>query len=80
MTRIINIFRNICPVIVISVFIAITACERTETREKIDDTVETVTGEKSLDQMKKMEKGVEDIQAQQDERLKQLDGSDKDQE
>ena len=79
MTMVIRTFRWICPIIVISFFIAMTGCERTETREKIDDTVETLAGKKSVDQMKEMEKGIEDIQGRQDERLKQLDDSDEEQ-
>jgi hypothetical protein len=74
-----NTFGRICPIIVISLFIAMAGCDRTETKEKIDDTVETFAGKKSVDQMKKMEKGVEDIQVRQDEMLKQLDDRDEDQ-
>ncbi|MFA4916936.1 MAG: hypothetical protein WC560_09730 [Syntrophales bacterium] len=72
MSMINNPFRRICLIIVISFFIAMTGCERTETGEKVNDTVETFAGKKSVDQMKKMKKDIEDIQDRQDDRLKQL--------
>jgi hypothetical protein len=73
MNNLIHAFRKVGPVIVISFFLAMTGCERTETREKVDDAVETLAGKKNMDQMKEMEKEVEGIQGRQDERLKQLE-------
>ena len=79
MIMVINTFWRMSPIIVISFFLAMTGCENTETREKVDDTVETLSGKKSVDQMKTMEKGVEDIKGMQDVRLKQLDDKDENQ-
>jgi hypothetical protein len=52
------------------------ACEGTETRNQVDDTVEELAGQKQVDQMKAMKEDLEQIQTQQADRLKQLQTDD----
>lgn len=49
------------------------ACEGTETRDQVDDTVEELAGKKQLDRMNEMKKDLEHIQNQQSRRLDQLE-------
>ena len=51
-------------------------CEGSDTREKVDDTVETLAGKKQVDQMKKMEKDIKNITDKETERFDGLDESD----
>lgn len=48
-------------------------CEGTDTRDKVDDTVEEVAGKKTVDRYKKMKDDLGEIQTQQKENYKQLD-------
>jgi hypothetical protein len=49
------------------------ACEGTETREKVDTTVETVVGKEQTDQFKEAKEKIGAIEAQQAERNKSLE-------
>ena len=51
----------------------LSGCKGSDSREKVDDTVETLAGKKQVDQMKKMEKDIDDIVDQQTEKLDQFD-------
>ena len=51
----------------------LSGCQDTKPRQAIDDTVETVTGQKTVDQMEKIKKDIEKIEKKQAERLKQFD-------
>ena len=65
--------------ILIIFFVALflfTGCKGSDTRETVDDTVEEFAGKKKVDQMKKMEKDVGELQNQQSDRLDQLDNID----
>lgn len=57
-------------------FLLMTGCEGTDSRNQVDDTVEELAGKKQVDRMKAMKEDLEDIQIQQDDRLKQLENSD----
>lgn len=57
-------------------FFLFTACKGSDTREEVDDTVEEFAGKKKVDQMKKMEKDVGELQDQQSDRFKDLDDMD----
>jgi hypothetical protein len=57
----------------LSAFLVFTGCKGSDTREKVDNTVEEFAGKKKVDQMKTMERDIGEIQDQQDDRLKQLD-------
>lgn len=67
-------------VIVSIVFLSLVTngCEGTDTREKVDDTVESVTGKKSVERYQQMKKDLGEIQKQQDQRYRQLDPDKKD--
>jgi len=48
-------------------------CSGSETREKVDDVVEEMTGKKDVDRMQHMKKNIDQIEQNQAERYKQLD-------
>lgn len=48
-------------------------CEGTDTRDKVDDTVEEMAGKKNVDRYKKMKEDLGEIQTQQTEKSRQLD-------
>lgn len=48
-------------------------CEGTETREKVDDTVEEMAGKKNVARYKQMKDDLGEIQTLQEERYRQLD-------
>lgn len=50
-----------------------TGCEGTDSREKVDDTVETVVGKEQTDQFKEVKKEIQAIEAQQADRYKALE-------
>jgi len=75
MTWIIRAFKKLTPVLVIFAFLAVSGCEGTDTREKIDDTVEEFAGKKNLDRMEQMKKDLGKAQEQQEERVKKTEES-----
>ena len=56
--------------LVLFALIAVWGCEGTDTREKVNDTVEELTGKKNLDRMDKMKKTIKKAQEQQQDRYK----------
>jgi outer membrane murein-binding lipoprotein Lpp len=48
-------------------------CEGTDSREKVDDTVKELSGQKSLERMEQMKKDIDDIKKKQADRLKQAE-------
>ena len=50
-----------------------TGCEGTESRETVDDTVETVVGKEQTDQFKEVKKELQAIEEQQADRYKALE-------
>ncbi len=48
-------------------------CEGTDSREKVDDTVKELSGQKNLERMKQMKKDIDDIKKKQANRLKQAE-------
>jgi hypothetical protein len=48
-------------------------CEGTDTREKVDDTVEEMTGKKDVERYKELKDDLKTIQNQQENRYRQLD-------
>ena len=75
MTWIIKAFKHLTPVLVIFAFLAVSGCEGTDTREKIDDTVEEFAGKKNLDRMEQMKKDLDKAREQQEERVKKTEES-----
>ena len=62
--------------LIVFAFLSFPGCKGSDTREKVDDTVEELAGKKKVDQMKKMESQVKDITDKQTERMKDLLESD----
>lgn len=54
-------------------FLAVTGCEGTDTREKMDDAVEEMAGKKDLERYQQMKDDLKKIQKQQEERYRSLD-------
>jgi len=75
MTWIVKACKHLTPVLVLFAFLAIAGCEGTDTREKVDDTVEELAGKKNLDRMDKMKKTINKAQQQQLERYKKTEES-----
>ncbi len=48
-------------------------CKGSDTREKVDNTVEELAGKKQVDQMKKMEKDIGEITDKQDKKFNDFD-------
>jgi gas vesicle protein len=62
--------------VMLSAALLMAGCEGTETRNQVDDTVEELAGKKKVDQMKAMKEDLNQIQTQQEDRLKQLQTAD----
>ena len=75
MTWIAKACKKLMPVLVVFAFLALAGCEGTETREKVDDTVEELAGKKNLDRMDQMKKDIHKAQQQQLERFKKTEES-----
>jgi len=53
--------------------LVLAGCEGTDSREKVDDTVKELSGQKSLERMEQMKKNIDDIKKKQADRLKQAE-------
>jgi len=51
--------------------LTLSGCEGTETRDKVDDTVKELSGQKNIERMDQMKKNIDDINKQQGDRLKE---------
>ncbi|MFZ0485061.1 MAG: hypothetical protein WAL93_16860, partial [Desulfobacterales bacterium] len=67
--------KHLTLVLVLLAFLAIAGCEGTDTREKVDNTVEEFAGKKNIDRMEKMKKTINKAQQQQMERFKKTEES-----
>jgi outer membrane murein-binding lipoprotein Lpp len=75
MTRIVKACNHLTLVLVLFAFLSVAGCEGTDTREKVDNTVEELAGKKNLDRMDQMKKTINKAQQQQQERFKKTDES-----
>jgi len=75
MTWIVKACKHLTLFLVVFAFLAVAGCEGTETREKVDDTVEEFAGKKNLDRMEQMKKDIGTAQQQQEERVKKTEES-----
>jgi len=75
MTWIVKACKHLTLFLVLFAFLAIAGCEGTDTREKVDDTVEELAGKKNLDRMDQMKKTINKAEQQQQERFKKTDES-----
>ncbi len=58
-------------ILVLLTGLALAGCEGTESREKVDDTVKELSGQKNLERMDQMKKDISDINKQQADQLKE---------
>jgi hypothetical protein len=58
---------------VLGLLLAVSGCEGTENREKVDNTVEELAGKKNLERYQNMKEELGEIEERQAQRLKQLD-------
>jgi len=75
MTWIVKACKHLTLFLVLFAFLAIAGCEGTDTREKVDNTVEELAGKKNLDRMDQMKKTINKAEQQQQERFKKTDES-----
>jgi len=75
MTWIVKACKHLTLFLVVFAFLAVAGCEGTDTREKVDDTVEEFAGKKNLDRMEQMKKDIGTAQQQQEERVKKTEES-----
>jgi outer membrane murein-binding lipoprotein Lpp len=70
MTWIANAGKHLTLILILFAFLAVAGCEGTDTREKVNNTVEELAGKKNLDRMDQMKKTIKKAQEQQMERYK----------
>jgi hypothetical protein len=58
-------------ILVLFACLAFVGCEGSDSREKVDNTVKEMSGQKNLERMDKMKKDISDINKQQADRLKE---------
>ena len=75
MKWIIDTFRHLTLPLVLFAFLAFSGCEGTDTRDKVDDTVEELVGKKKIDQMDQMKKDINEAAQQQADRYEKTDES-----
>jgi len=75
MTWIRKACKHLTLLLVLFAFLAIEGCEGTDTREKVNDTVEELAGKKNLDRMDRMKKTINKAQEQQQDRYKKTEES-----
>jgi hypothetical protein len=59
------------PLLVLFTCLVLAGCEGTDSREKVDDTVKELSGQKNLERMDQMKKDIDKINKQQADRLKE---------
>ncbi|MBW1837299.1 MAG: hypothetical protein JRI99_10210 [Deltaproteobacteria bacterium] len=60
-----------CLILVLLTCLVLAGCEGTDSRDKVDDTVKELSGQKNLERMDQMKKDISDINKQQADRLKE---------
>ena len=78
MPKSVKIFFLITVLFVLLALPLLSGCRGSDTREKVNDTVEELSGKKKVDQMKKMQRDIGNITEKQTERLDYLDAADPD--
>jgi len=59
------------PLLVLFTCLVLAGCEGTDSREKVDDSVKELSGQKNLERMDQMKKDIDKINKQQADRLKE---------
>jgi len=70
--------KSLVLVFLLCVSLVTGGCEGTETRDKVDESVEEMAGKKKLDRYQKMKDDLSDLQTQQTEKYRQLGEEDDD--
>ena len=65
-------FKIWTPLLVLLTCLVLAGCEGTDSREKVDDTVRELSGQKNIKRMDQMKKDIDKINKQQADRLKEL--------
>jgi hypothetical protein len=73
MTWITKSFKTWPLFLVLLTGLALAGCEGTDSREKVDDTVKELSGQKNLERMDQMKKDLDDINKKQADRLKEIE-------
>ena len=73
MLKSVKIFFGLIIITALLTLPLLSGCKGSDTREKVDDTVEELAGKKQVDQMKKMEKDINKITDQQQKKFNDLD-------
>ena len=73
MTWITKTFKTWPLLLVLLTVLALAGCEGTDSREKVDDTVRELSGQKNLERMDQMKKDIDDINQKQADRLKEIE-------
>ena len=73
MTWITKAFKTWLLLLVLLSGLALAGCEGTDSREKVDDTVKELSGQKNLERMDQMKKDIDDINKKQADRLKEIE-------
>jgi hypothetical protein len=68
-----RILKTVMLVFLLCVSLLALGCEGTDTRDKVDDAVEEMSGKKNVDRYKKMKTDLDEIETQQTEKYQQLD-------
>ena len=71
MSWITETFKTWPLILVLLTCLAFAGCEGSDSREKVDDTVKELSGQKNLERMDQMKKDISDINKQQSDRLKE---------
>jgi hypothetical protein len=64
-------FKTWLLILVLLTCLPLAGCEGTDSREKVDDTVKELSGQKNLERMNQMKKDISNINKQQTDRLKE---------
>ncbi|OQW98383.1 MAG: hypothetical protein BWK74_04630 [Desulfobacteraceae bacterium A6] len=64
-------FRIWTPLLVLFTCLILAGCEGTDSREKVDDTVKELSGQKNIERFDQMKKDIDKINKQQADRLKE---------
>ena len=64
-------FKIWLPLLVLFTCLVLAGCEGTDSRDKVDDTVKELSGQKNLERMDQMKKDIDKIKKQRADRLKE---------
>jgi len=59
------------PILILFTCLILAGCEGTDSREKVDDSVKEISGQKNIERFDQMKKDIDKINKQQSDRLKE---------